>query len=390
MITQCPRCGTPRPDERQFCQSCGLDFGAGQAPVTQTPAAPAPPPFSQPAAPAQPPFGQPGYGQQPFGQPAQQPAPAQQPYGQQPYGQPGAYSQAPQAQPQSAYGASAQPGTCPRCNNPIYPGYQQCGTCGLDLRTAFAAPASFGAPAAPFGAPTVAAPKKGSILPLALIGGGLALVVAAGGFLYVNAQKPGSTASPSAIAVASATPTATPTLAPTDTPEATPTDEPSATDTSVATVEPSPTGTWTLYTATDKTWSVKFPGTSKPLSTTTTVNGAKVTYLYQMDIVTGSMYAVYVYPSTTDLSGMNTDAMVTFLKTYMQSYIQSQTGLTMVSSGETTVAGAPAFEIVVQMAGEQMTMAMTGKGKRMYMLMAAAPPGGEVYPEYFFSTFTAK
>ena len=79
MISQCPRCGTPRMGEYPVCQSCGFDFRLAGTAAGTAAAAPQ----------GQYPPQQPSYGAQPPVQPQPQPNPYGQPQGYgQPYGAP--------------------------------------------------------------------------------------------------------------------------------------------------------------------------------------------------------------------------------------------------------------------------------------------------------------
>jgi hypothetical protein len=423
MIAQCPHCGTPRQGDRPFCQTCGFDYSTASAPAQpEAPSFGATPPVPPVAPPS--PFGEPpGQGQYPtaaHGQPQQfgqqlgygqpQQAYGQQDYGQVQSGQPGAYSGQPQpgygqqpgaypGQPQPAYGQQpgygqaayvmpAAPSNCPRCGAPLYPGYQACGSCGLDLRQ------SFGAVQSPL-SPAPAAKK--SNLPMIVAGVGLVLIIAAGG-VFIATQNSKSTASPSpkasATLVAEGSATADPTEAPTPaaTPAETPEATPDATAPGVATPEPAPTGTWTKFTSPDGTWSAKFPGTTAPIKQTqSTGTGAakqNITYWYSMDLSNAAIYAVYTVSSSADLSAMSSTAFLDYLSQYVESYVGSSLGGTVESTTQTTLDGNPALQIQLQAVGQEMTLTMTGVGKTMYMLMASSSAGGSVYPSYFGSNFT--
>jgi hypothetical protein len=409
MIAQCPRCGSPRQGDRPFCQTCGFDYNSVQA--TSQPEAPtfgataplppvAPPsPFGQPQAysqptqptqptqPAQPQFGQPQFGQpQGYGQPQQ--------YGQPPYSQPAPFSQPGQGYGQAAYVPPAPPSNCPRCNAPLYPGYQACSNCGLDLRQAYGRPQ-----AAPF-APAPVARKSNTPIIVAAVA--LVAVIAVGGAFVATRGSSSATPShkPSASLVAVGTPTATPTEVATESTDATPTDAipadatPTAATPADSTPEPAPTGTWTKFTAPDGTWTAKFPGSGAPMKQSqTTGTGAtkmNIDYWYTMDLGNSALYAVYTMNVGVDLSSMGSSAFLDYMNQYMQSYVGSSTGGTVTSTTQTTIAGNPALEIKLEAVGQEITMTMTGRGKIMYMLMASAPPGGTLYPEYFKANFTLK
>jgi hypothetical protein len=361
MIVACPRCGNPRADTRQFCPSCGFDFGTAQAgqPAAQQ-GQPPPPPVAAPAyapppQPPPPPVAAPAY--------APPPQPSQTSYGQGPAG----------------YWAAGQPGNCPRCGAPIYSGYWQCGNCGLDLRGLSGVP-----PVPAYGAP---APRKASLLPVA-VAGVLVLVLAGAGALYMTRSNGGTGSSPTPTITASALASATP--APTVVTSATP----RATTTAAVdgTLEPPPVGEWLTFTAPDGTWSAKFPGTTPPIKQTQDVGVGTTTkqaiFYYSLDIESMGVYAVYVLEMDQDMSVMTSSGMLDFLASYMQTYLTSSLGGTMVSSKQTTLAGQPALEFVVDASGDEMTFAITGAGKRIYMVMTAAPEGGTVYPGYFIENFS--
>jgi hypothetical protein len=344
MTTPCPRCGNPRVDARQFCSWCGFDFGVAQA-------------------------------GQPDTQPAQPPSP--------PSVAPPAYPQPPQAvygQGSSGYWAGGQSGACPRCQAPIYSGSWQCGNCGLDLRTQYGVP-----PVLTFGA--TAAPQKGSLLPLVIVGV-LAVVLAGAGALYVTQGHAGagSSPTPSATTARSALPSATPA------PTVVATPAPEVTTAFEGTPEPPPVGDWVTFRAPDGTWSAKFPGTTPPIKQTQDVDVGTSTkqaiFYYSLDTVSMSVYAVYVLEMDQDMSVMTSSGMLDFLDSYMRTYMTSSLGGTVVSSKQTTLAGQPALQFVIDESGEEMTFATTGAGERIYMLMTAALQGATVYPEYFRENFS--
>ena len=387
MISQCARCGAPRQGEERFCHSCGFDNGLAAAPASAgqpapfTPPAPAPQP-AQTASPAwgQPsPFAPPAPVAQPQQSPLTPPAPFAQPTGFTSPSQPAAFGQPPQPAPFGQPAQFGQPAltSCPRCHAAVYPGYQLCGTCGLDLR-------SFAGVAAPFG--PGAGPARKSSVPMLIGIVGVVVLVAAGGLFYLSQQKSpaAATAAPSLVVVT--TPSAIPTLE--ATPVATNTPELSSQST---TDEPAPVGAWTKYTCPDKKWSVKFPGSSAPLKQTISGSGTttmNMTYYYVQDF-NGAVYAVYAM-SSSKLSGMDSGAILQYMKTYMETYMGSAMGVTVLSTTDTTLAGQPALEMVLQSSAVKMTMDIVAVGSAVYMLMVAAAPGVDVYPHYFLESFTAK
>jgi uncharacterized protein (DUF983 family) len=451
MTAQCPRCGTPRLEERRFCQTCGFDYAAAPASsvppaepvVPETPAEPqfapeppvaqpaasapspaepptaapafpepAPPVFPAPAAPATPAYGQsqppetaatPTYPQsQPYGQP--QNYPQSQPYGQQDYGQqvpqqgvaPQQYGQPSYGQP--AYGQPSysqppqppqppQPTTCPRCQAPVYPGYQQCGTCGLDLRP-YAAPM-----VAPVGAPVVTAKKSNT--PMLLAAAGLVLILGAGGLIMMN-QNNGGSASPTPAITASHVAAGTPTDPPTDAPEATAT----AAKTPKVTLAPTiasatqavPTGTWTKFTAPDGSWSAKFPGTGQPtkqdMSSSMSGTGMSIVFYYKLDVQSESGFFVYVLDAGSAMSVMGSDAFLEYMADYMSSSAGSAG--TIESTTDITLAGHPGKEFLINSSGAEVTLAMIAVDTRVYMVMTSCVGSEAIYHDYFLQNFALK
>ena len=383
MIAQCPRCATPRQGDRPFCQTCGFDYNSIQAPApipTPAPVQPQAPSFAVPPAPTPAsPYGQPqGYGQpSPFSQPIQPPEPAQQ-YGQVSYVPP----------------APGMPALCPRCNAPLYPGYQACGNCGLDTRQVFA-----GVPTAPL-YPTVGARKSNT--PMLVAAAGLVLIIAVGGVFFATqnsgskSPKPGASSSLIAAGTASKAPTATPedTQTPEPTAEATDTPEPDASPTkpAKATTEPAPTGTWTKYTAPDGTWSAKFPGKATPATTDmSTGSGAtamKMILYYALD-TSGAAYFVYTIDAGSSLSTMGSDAFLDFMANYMTTSLSGSNG-TVESTSDTTLSAQPAKEFLISSGGQEVTMVMAVIKSRVYMVMISAYPDTAVFTNYFVSNFAVK
>jgi uncharacterized protein (DUF983 family) len=218
MTVQCPRCGTLRLGGLQICQGCGFDFRSKETPASAP----------QQLAGQQSSY---GAGLRPSGSP-----------------QPGGYQQPAPVQ--------SPPSSCPRCSARLYPGYQQCTNCGLDLHAAWAT-------AAP-GAPT-----RKSTLPIVLSLLGV-LVLTFAGTLFVlsrnqTAAAPSPSRAPSLMAVATATPTPTPTE--------TPTPAPTMTLCPSATPLASPPDTkWITLAPKGAGFTAKFPG--QPKLTTQTANAA--------------------------------------------------------------------------------------------------------------------
>lgn len=379
MTSQCPRCSAPRVGDSPFCQNCGFDFRF--APV---PAASPQPPAPQPPAPQapsygavpQPPAGQaPSYGEAPqpgmqYGQP---PAQGAQGYGYQP---------APTA---PAYGQPAQPGpaptTCMRCRAPLYPGYTQCGNCGFDNRAPWSGPA----PAAPV---TPTAPARRSVLPIALVVGGVALLAVAG---YVLAFGPKATSnassSPRASASSSDVALASPTLTPLITPE--PVESASeAPSGGAATPEPSPDSVWTNFTSPDGKWSVMFPGTMTPVKQTQALDVGTTSGEMSMWMVAdgADVYAVADFDFTAGTIGSNSSIYLEATATAMAGSF----GGTVVSQTDSTVGGYSAKDIVLEKAGQTISLRLWFVGDRFYMLMVEGGDGDTVYPQHFMATFALK
>lgn len=357
MTSLCPICGTPR--LAGFCQKCGFDFRTVDAqfapppppPPAQPPYGPTgpqsflplPPPVYQapppPLAPAEPIQAYQGPAPQPFGQPTFQP-----------FGQP-----------------PATPSVCPRCYAPLYAGATRCGNCGYETGAARGmAPAAHGSSALP--------------IALALLGVGC-LVLA--GAVFVVAQSGGSsaTASPTSIAAATATPTAEPTPTPTAKPTATPTPGGGQ-----ATPEPSPAFSWTAFTSPDGKWSTKFPGSSAPTKTTTTVSrgtSSVTETIYTVEYAGVEYDVLYMDLDPSAVSGMDPEALLD----QMEMSITSGEDATDVVSTPSTVGTHPARDVSMTAVGKAITMRLFFVGSRFYTLMVASKPGGKVYPQHFFAQF---
>jgi hypothetical protein len=407
MLTQCPRCAAPRQGGAAFCPNCGFDYPPATGGYFQGSATPpasdvagqgaqgssgqdqfGQATYGQPEQPAygQSQYGQPSYGGSSYGQP-EQPA-----YGQSQYGQPGyggssygqpqygqpqpaqpAYGQPPYGQPQGP--AGGQPSGCPNCGSPLYAGYLRCPNCGFALQQHLAAPAP------------VPAPRQSNV-PMLAAAAGLVLILAAGGLFVAtrgNGPSPSSTPQASASLVA-VVPTPTLELEATASPASNDSSEPTL---APATQEPAPSGTWTTYASPDGTWSVKFPGTSKPTAEDLSgAAGMSMTYYYVLDSA-GAAYAVYLLDSSS-MAGMDSSMFLDFMITYMKDYLAGSDANVATSTETITLAGQQATELRMEAEGQSMTLALTVVGSRLFMLLTSAPPDRDVFPDYFMSTFAAK
>ena len=343
MTSLCPRCSAPLAGGSPFCPNCGLDFRALQTPQ------PPPPQFAQPQF-------------------------------------------APPPPPASA------PGICPRCHSPLYPGYTQCGNCGFDSAQqppAWGAQPQYQQP--PWGAtPPIAgwvgqpaaAPARKSNLPIFLAIGGVLLLALAGGlFVMMPKNTAGGSPSPSAVAVASASPTATtlPSLAPV-------TAEPTATDTATAaaTVEPSPDFAWSAFTAPDKKWSVRFPGTTAPITESMPLpigtSSVTLTMYAAEEAASGSLYAVAFLdlPAGTFPGNPNTYLGL------MDASLTSGMGGTLLSSSDSMVGTYAARDLNILKGTQNYYIRIWFVGNRLYMLMTIADGDATVYTQHFMATFALK
>lgn len=379
MLSQCPTCGSPRQGESPYCATCGFDFRStaasattfGQAPQSQW-GAPVPPPTPTPSQPqwGTPPPPPPAA---PWSAPATPPAPQ--------WGAPATQPQQPQwgapvaPQAPQGYPGQAGAGTCPRCYAQLTPGYPICSNCGLDTRGSAMPPAG-------------ASARKGSNTPLLLAAAGIVLVLVAGG-LYVMSNRGNTNGSP--------TPSATPTIVAqaSKTPAATASS--SVADSAAPTLgdvspEPAPAGTWTKFTAPDGTWSISFPGTTKPVKQDLSGTGSSsfaMSFWYATDLQTEAVYAVYVIDGGAALKSMGSKAFVDYMSTYMSTYLGGSGGST-VSSKDVILGGQPAKEFVIEAKGQVMTLRLGLVGSKMYMLLESAAPGADVYPQYFMNTLALK
>lgn len=338
MTNLCPRCSTPRAGEYPICQVCGLDF---RSQVYQV----------GPAGSAG--VGDPGAG-------AQMPA--------SPYG-------APPLQP-----APPAAGVCPRCHAPLYPGYTMCGNCGFDSGQPAWGASTYGTVA-----PTVK--PAGSKAPILIALVGVALLAVAGGLVLAVSAKSGSTASPSAPAVALATRTSTP--APTHglataTPKAKPT---VAEGTAEGTAEPSPMSTWTSFTAPDKKWTVQFPSASTPMKQSLPLDSGIVKGDMAMYFVSDSSGAVYAVAFFDFGAGTLPTSANSLLKT-MESSMATGMGGTLVSSSDSSLGGNPARDLLIAKSGMNINLRLTFVGDRFYMLMVMGDAAADTYPQHFFDTLT--
>jgi hypothetical protein len=350
MTTVCPRCGTQRISD--FCHICGLDFRALTPPVL-----PAPP--IGPIAPA--PLPQPQFQPQP--QPVGYEHPAYQPALRPPVYQ---YAPPPPA---------PAPTTCPRCYAPLYPDYPQCTNCGLDTR-------------APWG--MTAAPRRSPMLPLAiaLLGVGL-LVVAAAVFVVAQPKAGSSTASPSASAVAVASATPSPTLAATPTRSANA--SPSASQPLPGgTAEPSPIDTWTTFASPDGKWTVAFPGTKAPTKNVLTSGSGTTAMTETTFLVVDGSGARYLADYTDFTASFVASTGAPALLDLMQNGLERSTGGTVVATTPTTELGYAARDVTLVASVMTMNVRMWMVGSRLYLLLAGANSGSDIYPQHFFAGFKLK
>ena len=334
MTSVCPRCSAPLAGGSPFCPNCGLDFRAQQVPT---------------------------------------PPPAQ-------------------------FAPPSVPGICPRCHSPLYPGYTRCGSCGFDSAQqppAWGAQAPYQQPAwgatpppAGWGGQPVVEPARKSNMPILLAIGGVLLLALAGG-LYVMMPKNASSGSPSpsAIALASASPTATP--MPTEAPV---TAKPTAADTATAaaTVEPSPDFAWSAFTAPDKKWSVRFPGTAAPITESLPLpigtTSVTLTMYATKDPSSDALYAVAFLdvPAGTLPGNPNTYLAL------MDSSLATGMGGTLLSSSDSMVGTYAARDLNILKGTQDYYIRIWFVGNRLYMLLTVADPDVTVYIQHFMATFALK
>jgi hypothetical protein len=342
MTSLCPRCSTPQAGGSPFCPSCGFDFRAQPTPPPP-PAQFAPPPPPPPSAPA----------------------------------------------------------TCPRCYSPLYPGYTRCGNCGFDSAQqppAYGAQPTYQQPAwgtpppapGPWVAQPAAEPARKSNLPIFLAIGGVLLLAAAGGlFVMMPKSSASGSPSPSPIAVASASATASATTLPSEAPV---TAEPTSSDTptSAATVEPSPDFAWSAFTAPDKKWSVRFPGTAAPITESLPLpigtTSVTLTMYATQDASSSALYAVAFLdvPAGTFPGNPNTYLAL------MDSSLATGMGGTLVSSSDSTVGTYPARDLNVLKGTQTYYIRIWFVGNRLYMLMTISEADATVYTQHFMATFALK
>jgi hypothetical protein len=225
-------------------------------------------------------------------------------------------------------------------------------------------------------------------MPIFLAIGGVLLLALAGG-LYVMMPKStaGGSPSPSAIAVASASPTDT-----TPPSEAPVTPKPTATDTATAaaTVEPSPGFAWSTFTAPDKKWSVRFPGTSAPITETLPLpmgtSSVTLTMYAAQDPSSEALYAVAFVdvPAGTFPGNPNTYLGL------MDASLANGMGGTLLSSSDSMVGTYVARDLSILRGTQDYYIRMWFVGNRMYMLMTVADPEVAVYTQHFMATFAFK
>ncbi|MGA3056581.1 MAG: hypothetical protein ABSE70_00885 [Candidatus Limnocylindrales bacterium] len=230
----------------------------------------------------------------------------------------------------------------------------------------------------------------------ALILLGIALLVVAGGIVFVALPK---SSSASHVPEASATAVASPTESPTDVPTDSPT--PHATRSAVATeeptpatrtVEPAPAGTWTRYTSPDGKWSVLFPGASpKPIKMTQAIGTGAYKGDATVYAVTGQgglngYMVMYVDFDASLFKGIDSS---TLLSVMAASMAQSAGG-TVVSTSDSTVGAYPAKDETMSTKTAVYDLRMAFVGSRFYVLMAMSSPGDEIYPKYFMDSFKLK
>lgn len=341
MTSLCPRCSAPLAGGSPFCPNCGLDFRAQQAPAQF---APPPPPASA-------------------------------------------------------------PGICPRCHSPLYPGYTRCGNCGFDsaqqppawgAQPPYQQPA-WGATAPPAGwaGQPAAEPARKSNLPIFLAIGGVLLLALAGG-LFVMMPKNTASGSPSASAIAittaTATATATTATATTAPSEALVTAEPTAADspTAAATVEPSPDFAWSAFTAPDKKWSVRFPGTTAPITENLPLSfGTSSVTLTMYATADASASALYAVAFVDVPAGTLPGDPNSYLG-LMDSSLATGMGGTLLSSSDASVGKYAARDLNILKGAQTYYIRIWFVGSRLYMLMTIVEGDATVYTQHFMATFALK
>jgi hypothetical protein len=222
----------------------------------------------------------------------------------------------------------------------------------------------------------------------ALILLGIALLVVAGGIIFVTLPKSSSAShAPGTSTVALASPTESPTPEETSSPAVT--DEPTL---APRTPEPSPDATWTRYTSPDGKWSVLFPGASpKPLKATQEVGtGAytgNATVYAVMDAGGKNGYMVmYVDFDASVFKGIDPSTLLPLMAASMP----QQVGGTEVSTSDSMIGTYPAQDETIQTQTAVVDLRMWFVGSRFYILMTMSSPGDAIYPQYFMDSFKLK
>jgi hypothetical protein len=230
-------------------------------------------------------------------------------------------------------------------------------------------------------------------MPILLALGGVVLLAVAGGLVLAATNKGGSvTVSPSASAVALASPTST--LQPTSTPRATRTSVASSAATAEPTLadntpEPSPLAAWTSYVAPDKTWSIKFPSAMAPIKQSMPLNSGLAQGDMTMYVVVDSSGGAYAVAYFDFAAGTIPTSASSLLKT-MEATIASGMGGTLVTSTDATLGTSPARDLTIQKGSQTINLRLAFVGDRFYLLMVMAESSATTYPQHYFSTLTLK
>ncbi len=219
------------------------------------------------------------------------------------------------------------PAACWRCQAPLYPGQPYCANCGFDYR------------------PVGMAPVRKRNTKLMALGAIVAAgIIAVAGFVVVN-RSSGWTPDP----------------------------------------EPSPSGTWTKFTAPDGGWSINFPGSSTPQAMTMSMpmDGVNVPYTYHMVTAGGVVYEAG--------EGELPASQLVKPEAQLSSFEQGiKIWGTVLGSRTLTVGGLEAREFKFKYNSLPLEGVLRAwlSGNHLYMLMVAGSPGSTIYPEHFFETFT--
>jgi hypothetical protein len=277
---------------------------------------------------------------------------------------------------------------------PLYPGYTRCGNCGFDSALYQPGWAAIPPSAGAWAGQVAPQPAPRSILPIVLAVCGVVLLAAAGAlFALMPKNASGSGSSPSTIAAASGTPTATATVTlPTLPTEAPATEAPTTSDTSTSapTVEPSPDFAWSAFTAPDKKWSVRFPGSSSPIKESIDLPmGATTSTLTMYAVADASGSAVYAVAFLDVAAGALPGDVNTYLA-LMDSTLASSMGGTLLSSGGAKMGTYTARDLSVLKGSQTYNVRIWFAGNRFYMLMTIVEGDAVVYTQHFIATFTFK